>query len=214
MIGALRGTVLRMSQDEIVLDVSGVGYLLQLSAQALSSGLRVGSTAEFVVYTDVKENAIVLFGFQSWLEREVFLLLKKVKGIGPKLAMAIVSALGPEGVLQAVGRKDIAQLKSVPGVGKKTAERLLIELAEYVVEFASEAVPSVDFGRTEPLTQFTVGAPASPSGPANDAALALEKLGFSKERAVAAVRSALQDPKAQSFQQDPGELLRLSLSHL
>ncbi len=202
MIASLHGTLLEQYGEQLVLDVSGVGYLVTVSAAVLGRQLKVGDTIRLTIFTDVKENGISLFGFNDSIEREVFLLLKKVKGIGPKLALAVLSFLGAEGVLGAVGRGDISRLQQVPGIGRKSAERLVVELREYVGELA--------FDRER------IGATSKSNGTvsatAEDALMALEKLGFSKDRARTAVESALK--LTASGVSDPGELLRLSLGQL
>ena len=213
MIGALRGKLLQKLPAELLVDVHGVGYIVTASKRSLSRSGGIGSEIELIIYTDVKENSISLFGFADQLEREVFLLLKKVKGIGPKYAMAIVSALGPEGVLSAVGRGEIARLKEVPGVGKKTAERVLIELREYVGDLARESADETILAVERlPISTEEDAATALPgSAPQSDAVLALEKLGFARDRARKAVQAAARENLNVN---DPGELLRLSFAHL
>jgi holliday junction DNA helicase RuvA len=195
MIAFLAGNVREVWHQELILDVGGVGYLINATSKVLSSA-RIGSPLNVVVYTDVKEEAINLFGFHDRFEREVFLLLKKVKGIGPKLAMNVVSGIGPENVLSAIGAGDIGRLNNIPGVGRKTAERILVELREHVGDLLDEK-SGVQEGSNE--------------GPVSDAVLALEKLGFPKDRARNAVEVAFKEVGAKA---DAGSLLRQSLSHL
>jgi Holliday junction DNA helicase RuvA len=194
---------------ELLVDVHGVGYIVTASARAMSRAAAVGSDIELVIYTDVKENAISLFGFADQLEREVFMLLKKVKGIGPKYGMAIVSSLGPEGVLSAIGRGEVARLKEVPGVGKKTAERVLVELREYVGDLARESADRTILAVERLRDDTTAREPLG--GTESDAVLALEKLGFARDRARKAVEAAVRENVAVH---DAGELLRLSFAHL
>lgn len=205
MIGFLRGKIARKTLGEAILDVNGVGYLLNLSRRAEEACGGEGSNAEFIIYTDVRENAIVLFGFENQLEREVFLLLKKVNGIGSKVAMSVLSGMGAAGLLQAIGQQDMTGLTKVPGVGKKTAERMIVELREYVSELLGTEV--------KPLARSVERVPnevIEPAGPETDARLALEKLGFSAERAREAVKLAV----ANTERLDAGEILRRALAHV
>ncbi len=207
MIGALRGTIIEQKADTILLDVNGVGYELTATRSALEAGTR-GAELALIVFTDVKETSITLYGFRDSLEKEVFLLLKKVKGIGSKIALSIVSSIGPETLLQAIGQNDITRLKSIPGIGSKTAERVIVELRENVREFATESLAqsfSAPAGRAAPA-----------GGAEGDVLLALEKLGFPLERARQVVAQTLRvhAEKANVLKTDPGELLRLSLGQL
>jgi Holliday junction DNA helicase RuvA len=192
-------------------DVGGVGYEVTVSGAVLLSLGQAGEDIRLVVATDVKENAITLFGFQDYAEREVFHLLKKVKGIGSKIALGILSALDSESLLLSIGRGDVSALSRVPGVGKKTAERIVVELREQVAELA-RSLPGEPLAlqvETIRTANFPGGLPAS----AGDAMLALEKLGFAPDRARRAVVSAL-ELEAAKTPNDAGEILRHALTHL
>lgn len=208
MIGALRGEVIHQQGGTLIIDVHGVGYEVTVSDRVRARA-PVGGSITLVVHTDVRENDISLYGFESHLERAVFLLLKRVKGIGSRTAMSVVSTLGAEGVLTAVGQEDVSQLKRVPGVGGKTAERMIVELREQVGELAEgrshglEVSRAVDTRRERPR----------PASPAEDAILALEKLGFPAERARQVVTRTI-DALPSGPLSDPGELLRLALGSL
>ena len=189
MIAALRGKLLTQKEDSLVIDVNGVGYLVSVTAGVLQDLGEVSSPVSLQIFTDVKENSIALFGFATALEREVFLLLKKVSGIGSKTALALISGVGAEGLLQAIGSGDTSRLTRVSGVGKKTAERTLVELREQVKEFLPQG------GTFERLPQSVVkrhSVGSGFSGSALDAVLALEKLGFPEERAGVVVRQVVQ----------------------
>jgi|GEM_PF-257436 len=218
MIGWLSGRVVHQQEDTIVLNVNGVGYELSVSGRALASVANSApeETPELtlVVYTDVRENAIALYGFLDQLEREVFLLLKKVKGVGSKVALAIVSWLEPERVLAAIAQADLSSLQTVPGVGKKLAERIAVELREQVGELVR------DNQQLKPrlphrIERVTVEGFATRDLPTEqgDVVMALEKLGFSIERAREVVlRVVAQQPSGASVATE--ELLRLSLANL
>ena len=210
MIGALRGTISQRLDDEIILDVNGVGYLLAVTSSVLE--LSDAAPVNLIVFTDVKENSISLSGFATARERQVFQLLKKVKGIGSKSAITIVSTLSAEGVLSSIARDDVSALKRVSGVGGKTAERILVELREAVSELVA-SVPKPLSGRIEKSRDISPRRATSVQGMiAEDAMLALEKLGFPAERARLSVSEVLQE--SPDGANDAGTLLRLALSRL
>ena len=189
MIAALRGRLLSQKEDNLIIDVNGVGYLVSATAGALQEIGEISSEVSLHIYTDVKENSIALFGFATTLEREVFLLLKKVSGIGSKTALALISGVGAEGLLQAIGSGDTSRLTRVSGVGKKTAERTLVELREQVKEFLPQGGT---FERSPVAARKHQPVGSGFSGSALDAVLALEKLGFPEERAGVVVRQVIE----------------------
>lgn len=213
MIGYLRGKLLRKSGDEILLDVGGVGYELTVTTSVLAQAEGADAEVALVVYTDMRENAIALYGFSEQSEKELFLLLKKVKGVGSRTALTVVSWMGPEELLSAIGNSDIGGLQRVPGIGKKTAERVIVELREQVGLLAR------DLEEHRPMAR-RIERIASPAGGDErvtaDAVLALEKLGFPTERARSAVAATLKERGGErpEILKDPGELLRLALVHL
>lgn len=210
MIGALTGPVVGRKADTLLIDVNGVGYEVTVTNSVLDS--LPGSPSDsvrLIIFTDVKETAISLYGFRDPLEKEVFLLLKKVKGIGSKIALSILSSVGPEALLNAIGRNDVSGLKSIPGIGAKTAERVILELRETVNLFAKETMAEVFTSQSSKVQPVGNGAEG-------DVLLALEKLGFPLERARLVVTQTLKAhaDKAAILKEDPGELLRLSLGQL
>lgn len=221
MIGALKGVVEAVGGDWLVIDVGGVGYEVSVSASARRRFGKVGEPAKLVIFTDVKETSISLFGFADSLEKQVFLLLRKVKGVGSKTALSIVSFLSAEEILSSIGRGDVTALRGVPGVGAKTAERLILELREAVGELAAEPRDTFpELGADHPRS---VKAPlAAPSGAEADVILALERLGFPGERARQVVTTTIQkisngksgsgSPAAPKL--EAGELLRLALANI
>ena len=212
MIARLRGKVVQNDGEQIVLDVSGVGYLITVSEQVHhnlpSESANDDTEVELIVHTDVKETDISLFGFANELERQVFLLLKKVKGIGSRLALTIVSAMGSEELLSLISSRDIAALQRIPGIGKKTAERVIVELREQVGQLAFAVAPLV--GQIEISRQADL---AFPAGPQTDALLALQKLGFPEERARRAIDQVVQDAGEEN-NLDASQLLQNALTHI
>ena len=129
MIGRLRGHAAGRSADGLLLDVGGVGYLLAATPTALR---RAESSEEVALetYLHVREDALQLYGFADADERELFVQLLGVNGIGPKVALAIVSGSPPSELRRAIAREDAARFQAIPGIGKKTAERIVLELKE------------------------------------------------------------------------------------
>ncbi len=135
MIGRLRG---RVAPDEVsglvLVDVGGVGYEVTTPAGALGRAKRVGDDVELVIHTHVREDAFELFGFASDRERQVFRLLLSVPNVGPKTALGVLSALPIGDLSRAVRNGDVARLTKVPGIGKRTAERLVVELKDKLTD--------------------------------------------------------------------------------
>ena len=130
MIGMLRGTVFQVEETGIILDVMGVGYRVGMSASGI--GEAAGAQGEMVVltHTHVREDALELFGFVHQEELDAFRVLIGISGIGPRLAMQILGAISPSALGMAVATEDMKTLKGLPGIGKKTAERLIVELRD------------------------------------------------------------------------------------
>ncbi len=193
MIGSLRGQVLLQTSEHCILEVGGVGYQVTLSWAVLSHAPVPGNELFVYVYTDVRENAIALYGFAELFEREVFLLLKKVNGIGSRLAMNVISTIGAESLLAAIGASDVTALQRVSGIGKKTAERIVVELREHVrqlIELPEDVRVIPSGARKSPGSPTDVSFPVRSAGPREDALLALEKLGIPPERARHAIDQA------------------------
>ncbi len=185
MISRLHGEVVEVEGDCVVIDVQGVGYEV-VCTSALLSRLTVGDRATLSVYTDVREDAIRLFGFDSVAERHVFLLLNRVSGIGPRSSLDVVSNVAIRDLLRAIGSGDVKSLMSIKGVGKKKAERIVVELKDLVANMAGERADSlrsavtVERGPIERANSISV-----------DAVSALEVLGFGKKDAESAVGQAV-----------------------
>ena len=165
MIARLRGVVLEKGLSDAVLDVQGVGYRVALSLLSLARLSPEGQSAELRVRTVVREDALELYGFLSAEEEQMFLLLTSVSHVGPKLALSVLSGLEVSDLAEALSRGDIARLTRIHGVGKKTAERLVLELRDKAKALAT-------------------GAPLAPaSGARRDLVSALENLGYRPEAA-------------------------------
>src|SRR5256885_9825929 len=141
MISRLRGEVVTRSPTGVVLDVGGVGYLVNPTDSARRKA-EPGGEVVLETYLHVREDALQLFGFAETAERELFELLLSVQGVGPKVALAIVSGSSPDDLRRAIALEDTARFQAIPGIGKKTAERVVLQLKEKLAgEGAGEAVP-------------------------------------------------------------------------
>jgi holliday junction DNA helicase RuvA len=130
MIAFLTGTVVRKGASHALLDVGGVGYKLAMSTGSLSALPAEGDDATVWTHLHVREDELSLFGFESEAEKESFEHLITVSGVGPKVALAALSALSPDALAQAVAAEDVATISSVPGIGKKTAQRIILDLKD------------------------------------------------------------------------------------
>lgn len=159
MIARLTGVVEEKRDGAAVIDVGGVGYLVHLSAASLAALPPRGERATLRIHTHVREDSLDLFGFATEEEQEVFRALVDVKGVGPRAAQNILSGIEPRELAQAVAQGDVARLTRVPGVGKKTAERLVVELKEKLVALARAAGPAKGKagGLLDQLAQALVG---------------------------------------------------------
>jgi Holliday junction DNA helicase RuvA len=204
MIGRLTGTVVSEDADgNVVLDVHGVGYELVVPLGALGRAAAASDGVNLVlhVHTHVREDAFELFGFASEAERSLFRALLSVQKVGPKLAMAILSAIPPEDFAVAVRTADVTRLAKIPGIGKKTAERLVLEL--------KDKIPSLALGRPgiAPLP-----APTASQGGADRLMSALVNMGYRANEAERVVRSlgerADREPMAELLREALGALRR------
>ena len=141
MIARLTGTVAERGAAEAVLDVGGVGYLVHLSTATLARVPAAGERVTLRTFTNVRQDAIELFGFATEEEEAVFRALLQVKGVGPRAAQNILSGIEAKELAAAVAQGDVARLTKVPGIGKKTAERLVVELREKLAVLARAAGP-------------------------------------------------------------------------
>lgn len=134
MIGYLRGRVNHKQADRIILDVQGVGYSVGISLSTYLSMGNVGDEVELSVYTHMTDNSMALYGFSSEAEKETFLKLISISGIGPKIALNILSGIGVSDLEEAIRNSDVDRISLVPGIGKKTAMRIALELQEKLIE--------------------------------------------------------------------------------
>lgn len=180
MISCLKGELLHKSPEKVTVMVNGVGYEVFLSAASLEKLPQLGEDVFLHIYTYVRDDILALFGFADTDEKKMFLLLINVSGVGPKLALAILSGIRPLDLARAVATKDVARLTGLSGVGKKTAERLCLDLKDKV-GFAA--------GGDEELPDFAAGS-ASEGGKEKDVISALVNLGYPQSRAHIALAAA------------------------
>lgn len=186
MIGRLLGTLVDKQAPDILIDVNGVGYEVQLPLTSFYELPEVGQQATVFTHFVVREDAQLLYGFNSKQERSLFRLLIKANGVGPKLALTILSGLTAEQFVQCVQHDDVTTLVKLPGVGKKTAERLLIEMRDRIKE--------LNMAPAELTAPQNVGAsPLIANNGMDDAIAALISLGYSAQQANKAVKAVYKD---------------------
>lgn len=137
MIGYVEGTISHAFADSCFVNVGGVGYRVFISASTRNR-LKIGQQARLFTYLSVREDAMTLYGFLSQEEYDLFMLLTGISGIGPKVALGILSAIEPQAFCKAVGQKQTSVLVKLPGIGKKTAERIIVELHDKLGQFSSD----------------------------------------------------------------------------
>lgn len=203
MIAHLAGKILLKQATSVIIDVNGVGYEVTIPLSTAYEIGEAGSDIALRIYTLVREDALQLFGFQTGRERELFTLLISVSGIGAKSAIAMLSSMTADEISSAIRTSNLARLTSVPGIGRKTAERLVIELRDKIVQLSS---PVLD----EAIA--TNGKQAKPSIDTiyDDALEALISLGYAKPQAERALKTTMQDGGEISVE----ALLRRSLRNL
>jgi holliday junction DNA helicase RuvA len=130
MIAQLRGSVLEKAPSRLVVDVGGVGYYVQVPLSTFYVVGESGSAVTLRIHTHVREDVIALYGFATPLEHDLFERLISINGVGPKLALAVLSGIEPAELIKAIRLEDVARLRAIPGVGKKTAERISLELKD------------------------------------------------------------------------------------
>ena len=222
MISYLKGRFLEQSNESVIVEVNGVGYEVVVSQAVLSVLKPIGSEISLVIYTEMRDSSITLYGFADRSEREVFLLLRKVNGVGPRTALSIVSTLGTAKIYRSIADGDLSSLKQVSGVGKKTAERIIVELREHVDSLIKVSPLTEPGGATRVTSHIPISreieVSSFESGPQNDAFLALTKLGFTRDQAQTAVKTALAqigDLARSNNQGDiAGEILKHALANI
>jgi len=196
MIGQLRGRLVGKRPNQVLVDVGGVGYLVQvpLSTYATLGELRTEVT--LLIHTHVREDALALYGFLSSREKHFFEMLLSASGVGPTLALKILSGMNVEELVPAIRSGDLARLTRIPGVGRKTAERIVVELKDKLDAVVVEAAEKP--------------APSSPAGVEADVISALVNLGYEARTAESAVADARREAGAANFE----KLLRSALQTL
>ncbi len=181
MIGYLRGAVRELTPEYVLIDVNGVGYEVMCSGAAFSrlSGVKKGEVGEVYTYMQVSEQGVALFGFADLKEKALFLRLTGVQGVGAKLAIAALSTLRPEELTQAIYSADVKRLTAVKGLGKKTAERIVLELHGKI---SADELIGGEGG------EVRAAAPASKVD--ENAVSALMSLGFTRQESTRAVERA------------------------
>lgn len=182
MIAHLSGTILGKQPNSVVIDVHGVGYEVTIPVSTFYELGDVGTQASLRVHTHVREDAIQLFGFRTAREKELFLRLTSVSGIGPKLGITFLSGTSPDDLIAAIRANDLARLISIPGVGRKTAERVVIELRDKIGQLAQ---PGTD-------EETTAVAAVDVDATRDDVVAALVSLGYPKATADKVVGRVLE----------------------
>ncbi len=202
MIAFLRGLLHETGEDQAIVDVGGVGYRVFASRVTLRDLPACGREVSLHIHTYVREDAFLLYAFATRTEKDMFLRLVEVTGVGPRLALAVLSVLPPLDLIRVVAAKDLKALTRVPGVGRKTAERLLLELRDKLTAAPAEEAATV--------------AVAAAGGAVGDAVAALVALGYSENVAESAVQAVLapgEDPVA-AGNSDTSVLLRAALRRI
>lgn len=189
MISQLRGILLEKSPPELILDVNGVGYDITAPMSTFYRLPAIGETVQLLTHLSIREDAHQLYGFFMPSERKLFRSLIRVNGVGPKLALAILSSIEPDLFVQTILNNDVANLVRIPGVGKKTAERLIIEMRDRLSDWYDA---SLNDASTETVTSSLL--PFSTESSIQEAINALTALGYKAPDAARAVaRTGLAD---------------------
>ena len=201
MIAFLSGKLLEKEANSVIVDVGGVGYEVSIPLSTFYELGEVGDEVQLRIYTNVREDAIQLFGFHTARERDIYLKLISVQGIGAKSGIAMLSGMNADEIIAAIRTENLGKLTGIPGVGKKTAERLVIELRDKIGELA-KGVPAG-------VSTSAVGAMAA-DDVYEDALSALVNLGYQRAAADKALQQARNDGVEASVQ----KLLRAALQKL
>jgi Holliday junction DNA helicase RuvA len=195
VIALLRGTLVDKHPSRVIVDVAGVGYDVQVPLSTFYGLGEPGTNVSLRIHTHVREDVIALFGFSSALEQDLFERLIAINGIGPKLALAVLSGIEPAELIRAIRMQDVARLTAIPGIGKKTAERIGLELKDRL-----------------PQAPQTAGAAATGPAPEDqlreDLLSALENLGYQRAAAEKAIEKTLKASPGAPFEQALRDALR------
>ena len=200
MIAYLSGKLLEKSANSVIVDVGGVGYDVSIPLSTFYELGEVGEDVQLRIYTHVREDAIQLFGFSSERERSLYLKLISVQGVGAKSGITMLSGMNADEIIAAIRSDNLAKLTAIPGVGRKTAERLVIELRDKVGELAASAAAAPGAGPK----------PAGEADAFDDALSALVNLGYQRN----AAEKAIQDIRREGADQNVQKILRSALQRL
>jgi Holliday junction DNA helicase RuvA len=195
VIAQLRGTLLDKHPSRVVVDVGGVGYDVQVPLSTFYGLGEPGTSVSLRIHTHVREDVIALFGFSTPLEQDLFERLIAISGIGPKLALAVLSGIEPADLIRAIRTQDVARLTKIPGIGKKTAERIGLELKDRLPQPVPAAGPAPAAERPE--DQFR-----------DDLLSALLNLGYQRPAAEKAIDKVLKDSSGIGFEHALRDVLR------
>ncbi len=201
MIASLRGTLLVKNPNQAIIECAGVGYDVAISVATFSSLPTIGAEARLHIFTKVAEDQLALFGFSEVDEKRLFERLIAVSGIGPKLAITVLSGIASERLVTAIRSADHGSLVKIPGIGKKTAERIVLELKDKLDDLQGFSAGSSTHTR-----------PTSMGAVPDDAISALVNLGYARPVAQKAVESALE--KDAAARQNFETLFRAAMSHI
>jgi len=201
MIASLSGKLLEKTANSVIIDVAGVGYEVLIPLSTFYEIGEVGSEIQLRIYTHVREDAIQLFGFKTNRERNLYLKLISVQGVGAKSAITMLSGLSADEIIEAIRKDNLPKLTAIPGVGRKTAERLVVELRDKVGELAMAATAG------EPGPSSTV---AGTGDAFDDALSALVNLGYQRN----AAEKAIQQVRREGVEANVQKILRASLQKL
>jgi Holliday junction DNA helicase RuvA len=202
LIAYLRGKLIQKQPSLAVIDVGGVGYEATIPLSTFYELGEVGSEVSLTIHTHVREDALQLFGFRTAREKEVFLKLTSVSGIGPRLAITALSGMPVSELIPAIRTNDLARLTAIPGVGRKTAERMVVELRDKLGAVSAE--------EARPGAPEDQGSGRPDAGVFDDTIAALMSLGYQKPAAERAVSAVLREGGDRSIE----EVLKRSLKHL
>lgn len=202
MIGRIRGLLIEKAPGQALVESGGLGYEVDIPYTTFFHLPETGQQVTLQTHFSVREDAHHLYGFHARLDRDLFRLLIKVNGVGPKLALAILSGLDAHQFIRCVEARDANALVKLPGVGKKTAERLLIEMADRIGQIEGQFVPAA-----APGTRIGPAAPATHK-PADEAEAALIALGYKPQEATRAVSKVAEEGRSAE------ELIRLALKNM
>ena len=201
MIGFLSGKILEKDANTVIVDVSGVGYEVTIPLSTFYELGDVGSDVSLRIFTHVREDALQLFGFKTARERDIYLKLISVQGIGAKSGITMLSGMSADEIVTAIRTNNLARLTAIPGVGKKTAERIVVELRDKIADLTVDAAArGAAVGGSEPTTDEVF----------DDALSALVNLGYQRN----AAEKALQDSAKDGTELTVQKLLRAALQKL